>query len=167
MTRWRRRLAFVLALVAFVTSACGSGSGGDTSSATADEGPIPTGIPLLDGGEMALGAGRPTVVAFVAEWCTPCRRELPLIESVYQNHLGDIDVVAAGFQEDESSTRRLAEETGITFDLGSDPEGDLFRDFGFVQLPATVVVGADGEVVERFASGVDDVELEAALEPIL
>lgn len=90
-----------------------------------------------------------------------------MIQSIYERNAGAFDAVAVGFQEPEESTRQLAEETGVEFDLASDPKGELFADFGFIQLPATVVVGGDGRVVESYPSGVTEAQLEAVLARVL
>ena len=42
---------------------------------------------------VALADGRPTLVEFYADWCEACRAMAPAMESVEQQHRGELDVV--------------------------------------------------------------------------
>ncbi len=67
-------------------------------SATAEEAPlkVPETMPSFlladsDGKKRGLKdwAGHPLMVNFWATWCGPCRREIPLLESLRQRHSGE------------------------------------------------------------------------------
>jgi thiol-disulfide isomerase/thioredoxin len=93
-------------------------------------------------------AGRPLVVNFFGAWCTPCVVEMPEFERVHQR-LGD-QVAFVGISESESveSGRRIAEQTGVTYDLGRDPTGSVLEAFGGVTMPTTVFLDSSGTVVK-------------------
>ena len=59
----------------------------------------------------------------------------------------------------ESQARALAEQTGVTYELGFDPTGEIIRQFGAVSLPTTVFVGADGTIAESTTSALDEAEI--------
>jgi hypothetical protein len=67
-----------------------------------------------------------------------------------QERVGD-DVAFLGLniQDDRADALRLIEETGVLFDLGDDPLGDLYLEFGGIGMPFTVFIDADGRVVEQ------------------
>lgn len=117
-----------------------------------------------DEGSVADYAGTPLVVNFFASWCVPCVRELPGFEQVHQD-LGE-QVAFLGLNVQDSVTRgqELVDRTGITFDLGRDPDGSLLAQFGGVAMPTTVLVDADGTIVRVLSGGTSRSELRTAID---
>jgi len=112
-------------------------------------------IPLLDGGSTTLAelaGGRPMVVNFFANWCVPCREELPAFQAVHERYGDQIAFVGISVQESPDAARALLEETGVTFPAGRDPSGDLSLRFEVVNMPSTFLLAADGTIVDS-ASG--------------
>ena len=90
--------------------------------------------------------GRPVVLNFFASWCVPCVTEMPAFEQVHQE-LGDqVAFVGLATRDEEDKTLDLVEETGVTYDLGRDPRGDVLVDLGGSSMPTTVLIDANGEV---------------------
>jgi cytochrome c biogenesis protein CcmG, thiol:disulfide interchange protein DsbE len=52
-------------------------------------------------------------------------------------------------QDDRASAGALVEQTGVTYDLALDTDGDLFRDFEVFAMPSTYFVNEDGIIVHR------------------
>lgn len=140
-----RTLHTLLVLTSLLLVGCGASAEGprvpDRSFAT------------LDGGELSLTelAGTPLVVNFWASWCPPCVAEMPDLERVHTD-LGDqLRVVGLNTQDERDRAEELAVQTGVTYDLGLDPDGALFGDFEVVSMPSTYLVDADGVIVHRHA----------------
>jgi thiol-disulfide isomerase/thioredoxin len=105
----------------------------------------------LDGsGAISLAglAGRPTVVNFWASTCTPCLREMPLLERLHQEYGDRVSFLGVDTSEGADAGRVMVERTGVTYDQASDPQGEHVTHFGATQLPNTVVITADGTVKE-------------------
>jgi cytochrome c biogenesis protein CcmG, thiol:disulfide interchange protein DsbE len=147
-TRHRRRRAALGVLVAVMLVAC---SGGDeVGEASGPPAPDRT-FETFDGEETSLPEleGTPVVVNFWASWCAPCVAEMPDFERVHQD-LGDrVRFLGLNTQDDRVAADELVEQTGVTYDLALDPDGDLFRDFGVFAMPTTVFVDAHGHVAHR------------------
>ena len=111
--------------------------------------------------------GRPLVVNFFAEWCQPCRDEMPAFEDVHEE-LGD-QVAFLGINPNEpvDAARRIVEDTGVTYDIGRDPNGALMEAFSVTGLPATFVIAADGTIASSHPGALDADDLRAALAPLL
>jgi cytochrome c biogenesis protein CcmG/thiol:disulfide interchange protein DsbE len=111
--------------------------------------------------------GKPLVVNFFAEWCQPCRNEMPAFEQVHQE-LGD-QVAFLGIDSNEpvDAGRRIVEQTGVTYDVGRDANGTLAEELGVTGLPSTFVIGPDGTIVSAHPGALDADDLRAALEPLL
>jgi len=60
--------------------------------------------------------GKPLVLNFWATWCEPCRREIPLLESLYREGNGHVQIVgiAVDFRAD---VLKYAQARGITYPL--------------------------------------------------
>ena len=112
--------------------------------------PLAVSYETFDGDPANTGSyvGQPLVVNFFAAWCAPCVAEMPDFEDVYQQ-VGD-QVAFLGISTDHrpEDGLDLVERTGITYDLGRDPDGDTFGAFGALAMPTTAFVDAAGTVVE-------------------
>lgn len=153
-----RRVRYVVVSVAIATAAgaaallAGTG-GGDDSDATTGNGRVGSEFELLDGGTATFAdyRGTPLVVNFFASWCPPCLAEMPDFEDVHQDLEGQVAFLGLNVQDDVDGGRRLVEQTGISYDVGRDPDGALFQGFGGIAMPTTVFIDADGRVVEVYS----------------
>lgn len=128
-----------------------TGGGGDDRDATTDDADVLAAeFELLDGGtaDFADYRGTPLVVNFFASWCPPCLAEMPDFEAVHQDFAGEVAFVGLNMQDSAENGRSLVEQTGVTYDVGRDPDGILFQALGGIAMPTTVFVDADGQVVD-------------------
>ena len=154
------RLTSLLAAMVLAVAACSGGDGEAAANppdaesadeaaageaASADEA-----FTYFDGrkGTLADYEGRPLVVNFFAAWCVPCVKEMPAFEEVYQE-LGD-EIAFLGFdvRDQLEDGKRIAEQTGVTYDLARDPDGGFLTLMGGVVMPTTALIDERGEVVE-------------------
>lgn len=142
--------SFLVILLAVVVVQSAT-SGGD------DDG-LPTGVApdatsmefeMLDGSLLSLAQleGTPVVLNFFASWCAPCIREMPEFEEVHQELSGDVHFLGVNTRDTPDQLRRLLDDTGVTYDIGLDPRGDLVTAFGGTVMPTTVFVTAEGRIV--------------------
>ncbi|MFP3915232.1 MAG: TlpA family protein disulfide reductase [Actinomycetota bacterium] len=115
-------------------------------------------------GNLADFGGRPLVVNFWASWCPACVAEMPDFERVHTRLGEDVAFLGLAMQEsDESAARELIEETGVTYELGRDPDGSIFADFGGIAMPTTVFIDRDGAVVSTHPGAIFADDLEATI----
>lgn len=96
-------------------------------------------------------SGRPLVINFWATWCAPCRREMPLLQSL-QDEYGDGSLQVIGVALDNlSDVTRFVTAIGVTYPIlyGEDDVTTIAESFGdaFIGLPFSVFVGAGGEIL--------------------
>lgn len=123
--------------------------------------PVAT-FPTFGAGSSSLAAyrGRPLVVNFFASWCVPCAQEMPAFERVHKRLGERVAFVGIDVTDGETPARRLIEQTGITYDTGRDPQGDILRSFGAVTMPTTVLIRADGSVAAMYAGELSEADLD-------
>lgn len=141
-------------VVPLVVGLLGCDAGGDeTASASGPVRPdFPRSLAGLDGGKVALSKdGKPSVIAFVANWCAPCRLELPELERLHQKEQSDVTIVAVGVEEEPEQTRKLVSDTGITFPVAVDPDGETLATARIPGLPGMVILDREGRVAKRLA----------------
>jgi thiol-disulfide isomerase/thioredoxin len=115
---------------------------------------VPDGLP--DVTLPCLGGGRPVnlsslpgpmVLTIFAQWCGPCRKELPFFQELDQKADGAVRVVGVDHLDTQpDGALRLARRAGVTFPLLADPEARLRSELRVMGLPTVVFVDADGAV---------------------
>ena len=180
-----RRLASVVAATALVIAACGSGSEDeagvinlgdqgfapaveDIQSDAAVDSEVDLEYATFDGGidNFTSYAGTPLVINFFARTCPACVSEMPEFEEV-SNTLGDaVNFVGISTDPRREDAEVLLEETGVTYDIGWDPAGELFAEFGGFAMPTTVFVSSDGTVAEVWSGVLTAADLTAKIQEL-
>jgi cytochrome c biogenesis protein CcmG/thiol:disulfide interchange protein DsbE len=143
------RLAAALVASGLLLTACGA-QGTDELAGP----PFPArSYETLEGGSSSLQdfEGEPMVVNFFASWCPPCVAEMPDLERVHLAVEDRVRFVGLNTQDGLAAAQDLVARTGVTYDIGLDPDGELFRDFEVIAMPSTFFVDADGAIVHRHA----------------
>lgn len=108
-------------------------------------------LPCLGGGrDVNLAKLRgPLVINLFAQWCAPCRQELPHYQELHEKGRGTVRVLGVDYLDTQPlQALRLVRRAGVTFPLVADPSGTLRTDFKIRGLPGVVLVDADGTVAD-------------------
>lgn len=136
------------------TSGTDHEDGGTTDTATNEDSATPVPdleVEAFDGDTVTIDdyRGTPLVVNFWASWCPPCVAEMPDLEAVHQASNDQVAFVGVNTQDTVEAAEDLVEQTGVTYDLVRDPDGELFRAFGVFGMPSTFYVDASGAIVHQ------------------
>jgi thiol-disulfide isomerase/thioredoxin len=105
----------------------------------------------------------PAVVNLWATWCVPCRTEIPDFEAVHRAR-ADVEFVGVNIGDEPAEAAAFLDEVGPTYDQYLDRDGSVVTALDASTMPFTIVIDADGEIVERHAGAMTQSELGAAID---
>ena len=91
-----------------------------------------------------LGAGRPVVLDFWAEWCGPCRMVGPIISELAKEYDGKLVVGKCDVEEND----------------------EIAADFGVRNIP-TILFFKNGELVDKFVGAANKATIEEKFKALL
>lgn len=121
--------------------------------------------------------GQGIVMNFWATWCAPCRREMPLLESVYQEYR-DQGVVIVGISVGESreTAQRYIDTIGVTYPIWGDrirPDDNtdeiivLSERFKVIGLPTTFFIDRNGTIRSGYVGELNQAILKERIPDLL
>ncbi len=93
-------------------------------------------------------AGSPLVINFFARSCPPCLVEMVYLQQAAEAFAGTVAIVGISVDPLREDADALIAATGVSYDLGWDPQSELFKYFDAIVMPTTVFVSSDGKVQE-------------------
>lgn len=161
--------ALMIAAVLFVVTAP-SDDGDTAASGQASIGEPAPAIEMTDFDGVALTLdeylGTPVVLNFWASWCPFCIAEMPDFERVSQAFGDDVAFLGVNLRDDSAQAVSLADETGVTYRLASDPSGVIYGAFGGTSMPTTVFIDADGIVRDVIAGQMSEDALTSSVQAL-
>lgn len=139
----------------------------ETMGATADA-PVYPSFTLadLDGNERHFSEweGKHRLLNFWATWCAPCRREIPLLKT-FQDEQRENGFVVIGIAVDfPDQVAAYAEEAEFNYPIlvGQEDAMAVAETSGveFIGMPFTMIVAADGELINTHIGEIMDSHLE-------
>ncbi len=123
-------------------------------------------LPDIEGTERDFSewGGKHRLLNFWATWCAPCRREIPLLKA-FQDEYGDsgfqVIGIAVDFPEQVSA---YAETVRFNYPVlvGQEDAMAIAESSGveFIGMPFTMIVAADGELLNTHVGEILDADLE-------
>jgi cytochrome c biogenesis protein CcmG/thiol:disulfide interchange protein DsbE len=104
---------------------------------------------------LAAFAGRPLIINFFASWCTPCKRETPLLARFYASHGGRTLIVGIDANDAAGPAEKFVQAAGVTYPIGFDPfPSNTTTSYGVYALPQTFFLNAQHRIVKHVIGGV-------------
>ena len=129
-----------------------------------DKGPAPPfRLPALNASrppvELASHAGRPVVLNFWGSWCTPCRKELPLLAAAARAEAGRVIFLGVDLEDTRSAGQAMFSRYRVGYPSAFDPGDSLARPYLLGGTPTTIFIDSRGHVVGRVDGAVDPARL--------
>lgn len=106
-------------------------------------------LPARGGGEISLEEwkGQVVLVNFWATWCGPCRKEMPLLEQIYQRYKGlGFTLLAVNVEDDGESAERWLKQTPVSFPVLFDRDNAVSKLYEVPAMPSTVIIDRQGRL---------------------
>ena len=151
----------LVAALAIVVAGC-SGGGGESGRPGQ---PLNDSFPRLDGTTASFAdyRGTPVVVNFFSSTCHPCLTEMPALEQVHQQLGSQVRFLGMNAEDTVDDGKAIVAQTGVTWDIGRDPNDELLQRLGGIGLPTTFLLDRDGRVVFSHTGALTADDLQKAL----
>ena len=106
----------------------------------------------LNGPSRNLGAfrGRPLIINVWASWCGPCREEMASLERLaWRDRAQYFSIIGISTDDDAGQAKSLLKHANATISHFIDTDLQMENMLGASRLPLTVLVDADGRVLEK------------------
>jgi cytochrome c biogenesis protein CcmG/thiol:disulfide interchange protein DsbE len=109
-------------------------------------------LPRLEGdGNVSLTSlrGKTVVLNFFASWCTPCKREAPILEQLWrQDRSRGLIVLGVDANDSRGDARRFVQVHGLTYPVVFDQNALVAANrYAVANLPVTYVLNPHGRIV--------------------
>ena len=115
--------------------------------------------------------GSIVVINFWATWCTPCREELPLLSRLSQQYKGKKIrwiAVSADEPKDRAKIDQFLSNNPLDLEVWTGADLDSLDRAGLGnELPATMILDEQGEIITRIKGEAREADLKAPLDWLL
>lgn len=108
-------------------------------------------------------SGRPAVIVFFSTTCSDCRRELPVVQRVYEETKTTAAFICIGREEAAEDVAAFWQDNGLTLPYSPQPDRSVYNLFARRTIPRAYVADATGRVRQVF---VEEIPGTALLEAI-
>jgi peroxiredoxin len=114
------------------------------------KGPAPEfNLPARAGQSVSLSGlkGQVVLINFWASWCGPCRKEMPVLDQLYQRYkpLG-FTLLGVNVEEDSTAAENWLKDTPVSFPILFDRRNAVSKLYDVTAMPSTVLVDRQGHV---------------------
>jgi len=112
----------------------------------------------LTGREFTLSnlKGKPVLLIFITTWCPTCRSEMPHYKNIYETYgQQGLEVVSIDIQESKTRVSQFAEKNRVPYRMLLDENGDVAGAYEVRGIPAMVLVGKNGTILNRQYAAMD------------
>jgi peroxiredoxin len=107
-------------------------------------------LPDIDGNNITLSSlkGKVVVINFFAEWCGPCKSEMPSLQRMYDRcKESDFVFLAINVGDPPQEAKNYAEKAELTFPILCDKDSSVAASYGAQSIPLTYIIDKTGTVV--------------------
>jgi len=107
--------------------------------------------------ELKLENDKVYVLDFFASWCKSCKKELPLVQKVYEAN--GVNVIAINVDKKREDGEQLVSKLGLTFTVHYDSDKSLVEAFDPMGFPAIYYV-KNNQVLKVVFGAVDNIDAQ-------
>ncbi|MEK4080123.1 TlpA disulfide reductase family protein [Solibacillus sp. FSL W7-1436] len=128
-------------------------------------------LPTLNGEPVSLSdsKGKITIVNFWATWCPPCREEMPHMQSFYEKHHEEVEILAVNVKnmdDGRPAIEQFVQEHELTFPILLDESGEVGLTYEIMTLPTSYILDAEGRVFQKIIGAMDEQVMNELVEAL-
>ena len=91
--------------------------------------------------------GNVVMLNFWASWCGPCRKEMPLLETLQKKYqrMGFV-LLGVNVDEDSAAAQRFLKDVETTFPMLQDNKGDISKLYNVDAMPTSIFIDREGQL---------------------
>ncbi len=140
-----KKIILTFLFVSIFSVSCNT-SNSESSSNTAKNFNLPS---FIDNNNYQLSQfkGKAVILNFWASWCTPCRQEMPFLETIWkENKDKGLVLVGINIMDDKEEAEDILEEFGISYLNLYDTDGKIKEKYNLIALPVTYFIDKNGNI---------------------
>lgn len=124
-------------------------------------------LQTLDGEMVKLSdfEGKKVVLNFWATWCKPCREEMPDLQSVHEEGVDDVVILAVN-TDAHNDVKGFIDSYSVTFPVLLDEKDEVSDLYKIISFPTTYFINEHGEIVHKHIGQITDKQLKEMLAQI-
>lgn len=117
--------------------------------------------------DLANYRGKGVLINFWGTYCPPCEKEMPYLESAYQDYKDQgIEVLAINVEEPTRIVNQFVSEKKLSFPILLDRDGEVLDLYHVQNLPITFLVNQDGVIEKKVFGEMTEDDIRGYLEQI-
>jgi cytochrome c biogenesis protein CcmG, thiol:disulfide interchange protein DsbE len=106
---------------------------------------------------LAAAKGKVVYLDFWASWCGPCRQSFPWMNEMQAKYgARGFQVIGVNVDAKREEADKFLAQTPAKFTLAFDAKGESPRTFAIKGMPTSILIGADGTVLQQHSGFRDD-----------
>lgn len=145
------------------------------TAAPAENRPMPFDMIVYDAAsnakKLSSFTGKPAVVNLWATWCGYCVQEMPHFNALYEEYGDRVHFLMVDLTDGKNETKARAQSfvaaKGFTFPVYYDLSGEAAKAYGSQGIPVTLLIRADGSLLQKHLGLMDEATLRSYLQTLL
>ena len=109
-----------------------------------------------------------TLLDFWATWCGPCRKTLPVLESVYKKYSSKgLEIIGISSEDLNTLNAFYSQAHASPYPLYRDAKQDLWRRYGIHAVPTLMLLDKDGYIKRVWSGAPSEYMIEQILKEVL
>lgn len=110
---------------------------------------------------------KPVCIVFFNTSCSDCRKELPVVQQIYEEFSESIQFVCISRAEDRKNIQAFWTQKKLTLPYSAQTDRKIYNLFALSSIPRLYIIDSLGTIKNAYTTKVSEKELRKALEQLI
>lgn len=110
---------------------------------------------------------KPACIVFFNTSCSDCRKELPIVQQIYEEFSDSIQFVCISRAEDRKNIQAFWTQKRLTLPYSAQTDRKIYNLFALSSIPRLYIIDSLGTIKNAYTTKVSEKELRKALEQLI